>query len=70
MARGRTTEDVLGALGHVAEGVESAREVLAVAARLGVDMPVTQAVCGVLFEGLAPAAAADALLSRDPREER
>jgi glycerol-3-phosphate dehydrogenase (NAD(P)+) len=70
LARGKPIGEVLDSLGHVAEGVESTREVLAVARKLGVDMPVTQAVCGVLFESLSPQAAADALLSRDPREER
>jgi glycerol-3-phosphate dehydrogenase (NAD(P)+) len=70
LARGKPIGEVLHSLGHVAEGVESTREVLSVARKLGVDMPVTQAVCGVLFDGLSPHAAADALLSRDPREER
>jgi glycerol-3-phosphate dehydrogenase (NAD(P)+) len=69
LARGKPIGEVLAALGHVAEGVESAREVLAAARRHGVDMPVTEAVCGVLFGGVAAQAAAEALLSRDPREE-
>jgi glycerol-3-phosphate dehydrogenase (NAD(P)+) len=60
---------VLQGLGHVAEGAESAHEVLAVARRIGVDMPITEAVCGVLSGTVEPRAAADALLSRDPREE-
>ena len=69
LAGGKPLAEVLASIGHVAEGAESAHEVLAVARRLGVDMPVTEAVCGVLSGGVAPRAAADALLSRDPREE-
>lgn len=69
LAQGRAIADVLDDLGHVAEGFESAREVARLARKLGVDMPVTEAVCGVLFGGTTPRAAADALLSRDPREE-
>jgi len=34
-----------------------------------VEMPITEAVCGVLFEGHSPAAAVRQLLSRDPRPE-
>ena len=69
LAQGRTLEQVLGELGHVAEGVHSARAVRALAQRHGVEMPITEAVCAILFEGLAPRAAVERLLTRDPRPE-
>jgi len=69
LAEGRTLDDILAALGHVAEGVRCAKAVLAIAQAHGVDMPITQAVCAVLFHGVAPRAAVDALLRRDARAE-
>ena len=57
-------------LGHVAEGVSSAKEVARIAAARGVDMPVTDAVNAVLEGKLAPAKAVELLLSRDPKKER
>ncbi len=69
LASGRSLSETLSHLGHVAEGVHSAREVARVAARISVDMPITQAVCAVLFEGLAPQAAVRNLLARDPKNE-
>lgn len=69
LAEGRTLDDILAALGHVAEGVHCARAVLAIAQARGVDVPITQAVCGVLFDGVAPRDAVNALLRRDARAE-
>jgi glycerol-3-phosphate dehydrogenase (NAD(P)+) len=70
LARGRKLAEILADLGHVAEGVRSAREVARIAAARGVEMPVTDAVNAVLEGKLAPAKAAELLLSRDPKKER
>ena len=48
LAEGKTLQDAVQSLGHVAEGVYSARTVLQRALHLGVDMPITNAVDGVL----------------------
>ncbi len=69
LAQGRTLDDILHSLGHVAEGVRCARAVAALARAKGVDMPITFTVCEVLFEGLAPASAVDRLLQRDAKSE-
>jgi glycerol-3-phosphate dehydrogenase (NAD(P)+) len=69
LAKGERLEAILAALGHVSEGVASSRAALAHAQRLGVDMPITEAVCAVLFDDLAPLAAVQQLLARDPRAE-
>jgi glycerol-3-phosphate dehydrogenase (NAD(P)+) len=70
LAAGRKLDDILKSLGHVAEGVRSANEVARLAAARGVDMPVTDAVNAVLAGKLAPAAAVERLLARDPKKER
>jgi glycerol-3-phosphate dehydrogenase (NAD(P)+) len=69
MASGQTLERILAELGHVAEGVRCAQAVAQLAAVHGVDMPITQAVCRVLFENEAPAQAVEALLRRDAKAE-
>ncbi|WP_374266396.1 NAD(P)H-dependent glycerol-3-phosphate dehydrogenase [Zoogloea sp.] len=69
LAEGKTLPDILAALGHVAEGVSTTREVAALAARLGVDMPITSAVDGVLGGTLSAREAVEQLLARDPKQE-
>jgi len=70
LAQGRPLADILAHLGHVAEGVRSAKEVTRLAKGKGVDMPVSDAVNAVLEGRLAPAAAVQALLARDLKQER
>jgi glycerol-3-phosphate dehydrogenase (NAD(P)+) len=50
LGKGRTLEDILAGLGHVAEGVKTARSAHDLAKRLGVDMPITREVYAVLYE--------------------
>jgi glycerol-3-phosphate dehydrogenase (NAD(P)+) len=69
LARGKKLDDIVAELGHVAEGVPCARAVRELAARLGVEMPITNAVAGVLFDGDDPRAMVAQLLARDPRGE-
>jgi glycerol-3-phosphate dehydrogenase (NAD(P)+) len=69
LAAGRRLAQILGGLGHVAEGVRSAREIARLAAARGVDMPVSDAVHAVLEGRLAPAAAVELLLARDAKRE-
>ena len=69
LAQGLSLPQVLHSLGHVAEGVYSARTVLQRAHVLGVDMPIAQAVVSVL-EGKAHARdAVAALMGRGARGE-
>ncbi len=69
LAQGRKLDEVLRQLGHVAEGVHSARETERLARQADVDMPITAAVCGVLFGGMGPREAVQRLLARDPKSE-
>ena len=69
LARGKSLDEILKNLGHVAEGVRSAKEVAALAKKKKVEMPVTEAVDAVLEGRLKPAAAVERLLSRDPKKE-
>jgi len=69
LAQGKTLDAVLSGLGHVAEGVRSAREASRLAAAHGVDMPITAAVLDVLEGRLDSVGAVERLLARDPRGE-
>jgi glycerol-3-phosphate dehydrogenase (NAD(P)+) len=69
LARGQGLESILRELGHVAEGVSTAREVARLADEHGVDMPITKAVCHVLYEGIPAKAAVEELLKREPKAE-
>jgi glycerol-3-phosphate dehydrogenase (NAD(P)+) len=69
LAQGKQLDTIVRELGHVAEGVPCAKAVRELAARLGVDMPITNAVAGVLFDGKSVQETVDRLLARDPRNE-
>ena len=69
LAKGETLAAILASLGHVSEGVASARAAAQLAAAHGIEMPITAAVCRVLFEREAPLRAVESLLARDPRAE-
>jgi glycerol-3-phosphate dehydrogenase (NAD(P)+) len=69
LGRGEQLDTILANLGHVAEGVNTAREVEARAREAVADMPITGAVCDVLFRGVAPRDAVEQLLARDPKAE-
>lgn len=69
LAQGRTLPEVLQALGHVAEGVYSARTVVQRAHGLGVDMPIAQAVVSVLEGKVHARDAVAALMGRGAKGE-
>jgi glycerol-3-phosphate dehydrogenase (NAD(P)+) len=69
LASGRPLEAIQRELGHVAEGVMTTREVARRAGELGVDMPITDAVCAVLDGRIAAAGAVERLMGRDTKTE-
>ncbi|MCW2746186.1 MAG: glycerol-3-phosphate dehydrogenase [Mycobacterium sp.] len=69
VGRGKTVAEVTAAMRQVAEGVTSSRAVADLAARVGVDMPITSQAVRVLHEGLAPAAVVRSLMSRSAKAE-
>jgi glycerol-3-phosphate dehydrogenase (NAD(P)+) len=69
LAQGKALDSIVKELGHVAEGVPCAKAVRELAAKRGVDMPITNAVAEVLFDGASVQATVDKLLARDPRNE-
>ena len=68
LAQGQKLDDILAG-GLTAEGVRCARAVLALGHQHRIDMPITEAVCKVLFNNLAPAQAVTELLTREAGPE-
>ncbi len=69
LAQGRSLQQAVESLGHVAEGVYCARAVVQRARRLGIDMPITRAVVALLDGELQPAQAVAELMGRGPVAE-
>ena len=69
LAEGKTLEQAVASLGHVAEGVYSARTVAARARQVGVEMPITETVVALLDGKLPVTEAVQHLMARDPRGE-
>ena len=69
MAQGKSLDEAVQTLGHVAEGVYSARTVVQRAQSLGVDMPIARCVVALLDGHMRPAQAVAALMGRDPANE-
>ncbi len=69
LAEGRSLEDILNELGHVAEGVHTARSVWRLGNQLNIEMPITQAVCSILHEGVPARNAVEVLLNREQKIE-
>ena len=69
LASGRSLKTILSDMRQIAEGVPSARAALRLAVRAGVEAPITQAICSVLFEGLDPRKAVASLMTRAGKDE-
>jgi glycerol-3-phosphate dehydrogenase (NAD(P)+) len=69
LAAGRDPAAVQAEIGQVVEGVRASREVHRIAERNGVDMPICTQVYRVLYEGVTPREAAQALTERPFRGE-
>jgi glycerol-3-phosphate dehydrogenase (NAD(P)+) len=69
MGKGRALDDVLASLGHVAEGVRTARSAHDLAERLHVELPISNEVYRVLYEQKPPLQAVSDLLTRPLKSE-
>ncbi|MDT8363730.1 MAG: NAD(P)H-dependent glycerol-3-phosphate dehydrogenase [Nitrosomonas sp.] len=69
LASGLHMPDILSRIGHVTEGVHTVREAHAFACRLGIDMPVTEAVYRILYENIPVCDAIQTMLEREPKPE-
>lgn len=69
LAKGRSWPEIRAGMDQVAEGVETTAAARILAERYGVEMPITEQMYQVLFEGKHPRQAVEELLARPPAEE-
>lgn len=69
LGQGKTQEQAAKEIGQVTEGLFTAREIYTIACNKDVEMPITEQVYRVLFEGLAPKDSVHSLLNRDIKPE-
>jgi glycerol-3-phosphate dehydrogenase (NAD(P)+) len=69
LGRGRKLDDIVVETRMVAEGVKTSRAVLALGRRVGVDLPLTEHVVKVLYEGVSPRDMVLSLMLRSAKPE-
>lgn len=69
IGKGKKLSEVESEMSMVAEGVRTADSVHQLAAKYGIEMPITEAVYEILFEGKKPQIAVDELMTRAPKRE-
>ncbi|MCP4698642.1 MAG: NAD(P)-dependent glycerol-3-phosphate dehydrogenase [Gammaproteobacteria bacterium] len=69
LAQGRNTKDALAEIGQVVEGRLVVHQVVSLARKLGIEMPISEQVDQVLQGVCTPKEAVYTLLSREPKQE-
>ena len=69
LGKGRSMSEIMGNARTVAEGVATVRAVHELAGKLGVEMPVSAEVYGIVAKGADPMEALHRLMTREPKSE-
>ena len=69
IGQGRAVSELLQEIGQEVEGIKTVRELYAMAKRVGVDMPITEQVYRVVYQGVPAKEAVVSLLRREPKSE-
>ncbi len=69
LGKGESLREIVESMAMVAEGIYATRAVRELARRYTVEMPITEAVYAVLYEGADPLAQLNALMTREPKRE-
>jgi len=69
LGQGKDLDTVIKQIGQVVEGVATAKEVVALAKKQKIDMPITEQVYKVLYENSSPQDAVNALFNRAIKKE-
>ena len=69
LGKGRSLEEITAGMTEIAEGIRTTRAVKRLADRLNIEMPITNAVSEVLYDGKPAREAVVELMSRPLREE-
>ena len=69
IGKGKGIEEITSSMSMVAEGVRTARSAHALGEKVGVELPITDQVYGILYEGKDPSKAVRELMTRKLKEE-
>ena len=69
LARGKKIDTILANLGHVAEGVNTTREIYNLSQKLHLTMPIVETVYKIIYEQADIRQSVSALLNREPKLE-
>ena len=69
LAKGRKLDQIIEDMNMVAEGIKTTKSVYDWSMKNQVEMPITEAVYHVLFDGVDPSDALQQLMNRDPKDE-
>lgn len=69
LGEGESLEEITSSMKMIAEGVRTTKSVSSLAQRYGVEMPISQAMYSILYEGLPPQEAVRQLMTRDLKQE-
>ena len=69
LGKGTSVDNAMQEIGQVVEGYRNTEEVVILARKLGVEMPICEQIYAVLYEGKSPKDAALALLGRELKSE-
>ncbi|GGW64076.1 NAD(P)H-dependent glycerol-3-phosphate dehydrogenase [Alishewanella tabrizica] len=69
LGQGKAVDDAMQTIGQVVEGYRNAKEVFNLAQRVGVEMPITEQIYNVLYQGKNVKLAALDLLGRERKDE-
>jgi glycerol-3-phosphate dehydrogenase (NAD(P)+) len=69
LGQGKNKEEAIKEIGQEVEGISAAKETFHLAKKHNIDMPITEQIYRVLYDGLAPLSAVQNLLERDQKAE-
>jgi len=69
LGQGKQIDEIISGMRMVAEGVKTAKSTVELARKLGVEMPITEKMYSVLYEGVKPQDAINDLMERKLKEE-
>jgi glycerol-3-phosphate dehydrogenase (NAD(P)+) len=69
LGAGKTTSAIKKEIGQEIEGINTARELYRISRNHNVDMPITEQVYRIIYEGADPSKAVQVLIQRDPKAE-
>jgi len=69
LSKGRSVDEISGSMSGVAEGVTTTRVAWTLARKMGLEMPITEKIYRVLYEGLSPREAAKELIGAQVNHE-